>query len=74
MQDVVYPLRGLIYGKFKNEAQCAEALSWPRQKLNKITTGAKNPDIEELNELSKCLGVPLQQMANIFLLKKSTNE
>lgn len=32
-------LRGMIYTRFKTEADCARQLGWPKQKLNYITNG-----------------------------------
>ena len=39
----VKALRGLIYERFDHEADLAKQLGWPRQRLNRITTGAKEP-------------------------------
>lgn len=74
MSKKVFELRGLIYSKFDNEAKCAQAMGWPRQRLSKITNGKKEPDVEELLELSNVLNYSLEELAHIFLRKKSPNE
>ena len=44
-----------------------------RQKLNKITTGRKEPDLEEVYQISHVLSQPIDVVANIFLRYKSPN-
>ena len=48
-------LKSLIYEKFPTETDCAKALGWPKQKLNRITNGNSRPDVDELNALAKTL-------------------
>lgn len=67
MSKKVLPLRGLIYGKYESEAELAKLLGWPRQRLNKITCGAKTPDIAEIDTLAKALDTPIGEMARFFL-------
>lgn len=74
MSNYVAELRSKIYGKYKSEAEFARSLGWSRQKLNKLTTGKKLPDIEELNQLSSELGIEVGELLHIFLRAKSTNE
>lgn len=69
--DKILPLRGMIFAKFPNEAKCADALGWHRQRLWKITTGKKEPDLEEVQALAAVLDQPFMDVANIFLRKKS---
>lgn len=73
MTQKILPLRGLIHGKYTSEAACAREMGWTRQKLNKLTTGKKIPDIAELKTLSVTLGVSIDLLANIFLSDKSPN-
>lgn len=68
-----FELKGLIYSKYGKETVLADKLGWPRQRLNKITTGRKTPNIEELNELAQALDEPVDRMLHIFLRKKSPN-
>lgn len=70
----VRELCGLIHSKYDTEAQLARELGWNRQKLNKITTGTKEPDLTEASMLANALGVSLEQVADIFLRKMSPNE
>lgn len=71
--EKVTELCGLIRRSYKSEAEFARKLGWNRQRLNKITTGAKEPDIHEVAAISRGLGVPLDRMINIFLTAKSPN-
>lgn len=70
----VKALRGLIYERFDHEADLARQLGWPRQRLNRITTGAKEPDIYEARALAESLEVPIDRIVQIFLTDKSPNE
>ena len=73
MARKIKELRGLIYGKFNSESEMARFLGWPRQRLNKITNGIKEPDVKELNELAITLGKPVGDIAQIFLSHESPN-
>ena len=64
----------LIHGTYKNESACARAMGWHRQRLNKITTGIKEPDVTELNEMAVALNKTVGEIAEIFLRAKSPNE
>lgn len=70
----VKELRSLIYGKYDSEIEFAERLNWKKQRLNKITNGIKEPDIEEINALAKGLNVEVGDIIQIFLRYKSPNE
>ena len=69
----ILALNGLIHSKYDNESQMANALGWPRQKLNKITNGDQEPDLGEVKSIAQVLQVPFMQVANIFLREKSPN-
>lgn len=69
----VRELCSLIHGLYDTEAELARALGWPRQRLNKITTGAKEPDICEASQLATKLNVSVDVIADIFLRLKSPN-
>lgn len=66
-------LRGAIYERFDSETEFAQKLGWPKQKLNRITTGQREPTISEVNELATALGLPVSKIAEFFLLVKSPN-
>ena len=70
----VRELRGIIYSQYDTEADLASQLGWPAQRLNKITNGVKEPDLEELNALSEALNRPVSELLQIFLRHKSPNE
>lgn len=69
----VRELRGLIYSQYDSESEFAKAIGWPRQRINKITSGAKEPTVAELNVLAKALNKSVGDMAQIFLRYKSPN-
>lgn len=73
MKKKVRELRGLIYSLYDTESEFASELGWERQRLSKITNGAKEPDVDELNVLSKALGKTIDDMAQIFLRHQSPN-
>ena len=64
-------LRGAIYNSYDTEAQFAKAIGWPRQKLNKITNGVKEPTVVEINTLAVGLGLSVEEVAQFFLRSKS---
>lgn len=70
----ILALNGLIHSKFDSESKMADALGWPRQRLNKITNGDKEPDLEEVRDMSFVLEVPFMTVADIFLRLESPNE
>lgn len=67
----VKELCGLIHSQYDTEAEFASKLGWDRRKLNRITNGQKEPDLEEVNEIAKGLNRPLEEIAHIFLDRKS---
>lgn len=67
----ILALNGLIHSKFDSEAKMADALGWPRQRLNKITNGDKEPDLVEVREMAAVLDESFMTVANIFLAKQS---
>lgn len=66
----VRELSGLIHAKYDSESDMARELGWPRQRLNRITNGVKEPDLEEAALIAGCLGVSLDRIAGIFLGQK----
>ena len=65
----ILALNGLIHSKFDSEAKMADALGWTRQRLNRITNGDKEPDLEEVREMASVLNESFMTVANIFLAK-----
>ena len=66
-------LDSLIHAKYDREAGLARDLGWSRQRLNKITNGGKEPDLEEVRVLARQLERPFEEIAFIFLNQKSPN-
>ena len=64
-------LAALIHSKFDSESELARALGWKRQRLNRITTGRKEPELSEACEIAKMLQVPIDILTQIFLSNKS---
>lgn len=69
----IIELRGLIYGKYETETQLAHDLGWSKQRLNVITTGRREPDLEEVAALADKLGRSVEEIFYIFLRQKSPN-
>ena len=66
-------IKAVISAHFPTESALARELGWPRQRLNKLTTGARLPTIREINDLSRELGMPVGNLVDIFLRIKSPN-
>jgi len=63
----IFELRSLIYGKFKSQTEFAESLGWSKQRLSKITSGGKQPNVVEVYEIAKGLDVDVSVIIHIFL-------
>ena len=73
MTEARREIRSMIYGKFDTEKDCADAMGWPRQRLNKITTGKKEPSVSEVVALAHAVDRSVEYVANIFLRMASPN-
>ena len=69
----IFELNGLIHSHYSSEAELARTLNWTRQRLNRITNGDKEPDLEEVRDLANALHEPFDKIAHIFLSRKSPN-
>ena len=67
MTNDILKFRGMIYSNFKNESEMAKNIGWTRQRLNKISTGKKIPNIHEINVLAKALGTDVHTIMQFFL-------
>lgn len=67
----ILALNGLIHSKFDSEAKMADALGWPRQRLNRITNGDREPNLDEVRDMAAVLDESFMTVANIFLAKQS---
>ncbi len=59
-------LVGLIYEKFKNQTECANALGWHKQKLNRIINGISKPDVDDVNNLAVVLNEPVSTITGFW--------
>ena len=66
-------LKSLIYAHFDSESSFATSIGWTRQRLNRITSGRKEPTIGEVNAISAGLNEPVEIIAAFFLSEKSPN-
>lgn len=73
MTEARREIKSMIYGKFDTEKDCAEAMGWPRQRLNKITAGKKEPSVSEVVAIACAVGKSVEQVADIFLRMASPN-
>ncbi len=60
-------IKSCIYRKFETEKACADYLGWPRQRLNKIVVGKKEPSVSEVVAIANALDCRVDYMAGIFL-------
>lgn len=72
MQQIA-ELKTAILDVYKSEAACSRHMGWQRQRLNKITTGSKEPSIYELNEIANALNLSVSNLMPLFLQKSSPN-
>ena len=66
-------IKTAIHERFPTESACASAMGWPRQRLNKITQGKKEPSVSELGQISTATEMSLDVIAQIFLTYWSPN-
>ena len=60
-------LKNCIKSKYGSELAMAKAMNWPRQRLNKITNGKKEPDVSEVAEIASALDLSITVVAEFFL-------
>lgn len=69
----VRELCGLIHARYDSESDFARELGWSRQRLNQLTTGNREPNLDDVAKISAALDRPLDEIAQIFLRAKSPN-
>ena len=67
-------LRSLIFREYDSEAAFARALGWSRQKVNNMTNGVYEPNVQEINDMAVALKTNVEKIIQIFLNFKSPNE
>ena len=70
---MLYGLRGLIYSRYSSEAEFARVLNWPKQKLNRLTTGKTKVTVADANAIAEGLGMSVADLIPIFLHQESPN-
>lgn len=65
-------LNGMIHTMYSSETEMAKHMGWSRQRLNRITTGNKVPDLFEIRDIARALGASFMSLARIFLGDEST--
>lgn len=73
MTEARREIKSMIYGKFDTERDCADAIGWPRQRLNKITNGKKEPSVSEVVAIANAVDRSVEYVAGIFLRMMSPN-
>ena len=73
MTEARREIKSMIYGKFDTEKDCADAMGWPRQRLNKLTNGKKEPSVSEVVQFAHAVDKSVEYVANIFLRMASPN-
>lgn len=60
--------RGIVFAKFKNITEFAEAVGWSRNKASRIVNGVQEPNANEMEQMANVLGVKSpEEFAAIFL-------
>lgn len=65
--------RGIVFAKFKNITEFAEAVGWSRNKASRIVNGVQEPNANEMEQMANVLGVKSpEEFAAIFFKRLST--
>lgn len=66
-------LRGTVFGKYRDISSFAKALGWNRKKTSDIVNGRRSPTANEMEEISKVLGITdANTFMSIFFNRTST--
>lgn len=63
--------RGVVYSKFKSIADFSNCIGWTRQKGTNIVNGVTEPSLDDVDKMSKALGITFEETARFFLPAKS---
>lgn len=76
--DGILTLRGLALSKFRTVGAFADAMKWKRSKASRVLNNVQTLDLDEVQEVAKCLNINSKEMfMQIFLPNMSikwTNE
>lgn len=62
-------LRGIVYDRYKSIAELADTIGWTRQKATNIVNQDVEPSLDDVDKLSKALGIEFEKVARFFLDK-----
>lgn len=66
-------LRGMVVSKFKTIGAFADAIGWKRNKASRIVNGIQEPDITDIQEMTRVLEIDSQDaFIHIFFAPLST--
>lgn len=61
-----YTITDLINEKYGSQANCARAMNWQRQKLNKIVLKQREAKVSDINLLADTLQVSVSTVVNLL--------
>lgn len=64
-------LRGIVYDQYPSMRAFSKAIGWDRTKTCNIVNGNREPRVSDLSDMSRILGVPVEDLALFFLQNKS---
>lgn len=67
MPGRIHEFHSIVASLYDSEALLARDLGWTRQRLNKISNGVKQPNLQEVDTLSAVLHVEPGELIAIFL-------
>lgn len=59
-------IRGVVYDKYKSISAFADAIGWTRQKATLIIYGNQEPNLDEVDKMSKALNLDYKRTARFF--------
>lgn len=66
-------LRGMVLSKYKTIGEFAAAVGWKRNKASRIINGVQKPDITDIQDMTKALGIDSPEMfMHVFFAPLST--
>ena len=63
--------RGVVYSKYRSIADFAACIGWTRQKGTNIVNGISEPTLDDVDKMSKALGMTFEDTARFFLPERS---
>ena len=63
--------RGVVYSRYKSISEFSNAIGWTRQKGTNIVNGVTEPSLDDVDKMSKALGMSFEQTAMFFLPKET---